>query len=224
MTRTKRGCGAASPASFGAARRRGGIALLALPLLLAGCGAEPEPNASETIVFHGNSEELIVPAGPANLVNVAEVAEPAVNLAPDGLSVVLPTGAARHATFGMPRAAATRMIAASLGNPIEEADDQECGAGALSFAHFRGGLGLYFQDGKFAGWDLDGRDGGHFATAAGIGIGSTRKQLESASVVTIAESTLGIEFSAGDLFGLLSSRDPGGEITNLWAGVTCIAR
>lgn len=199
--------------------------LVALPALalLAGCGSEKAPKAPDSIVFHGNSEELVVPKA-APQTNVAEAAEPAVNLAPDGLSLVLPTGATRHATFGMPRDGVTRMIAAALGGAIEEGDDQECGAGALSFASFRGGLGLYFQDNKFVGWDLDGRDGGNFATAAGVGIGSTRKQLESATAIKVADSTLGIEFSAGDLSGLLSSREPTGEVTNLWAGATCIAR
>lgn len=204
---------------------RGLVALPALALL-AGCGAQEEPNATDSIVFHGNAEEFVVPkaAPEANLVNAAQAAEHAVNLAPDGLSLVLPTGATRHINFSMPRDVAAKAIAAALGSPIEEGDDQECGAGALSFASFRGGLGLYFQGGKFAGWDLDGRDGGHFATAAGVGIGSTRKQLESAYKVTIEDSTLGIEFSAGGMSGLLSMREPSGEITNLWAGVTCIAR
>ncbi len=204
---------------------RGLIAGFALALL-AGCGPAQEPDANKSIVFQGNADELIVPkaAPEANIANVAEVAEPAVNLAPDGLSLVLPTGATRHMTFGMPRDVATRAIAAALGGPIEEGDNQECGAGALSFASFRGGLGLYFDGGKFVGWDLDGRDGGRFATAAGVGIGSTRKQLESATAIRIEDSTLGVEFSAGDLSGLLSSRDPDGEVTNLWAGTTCIAR
>ena len=203
---------------------RGLLAGFALALL-AGCGPTEEPDANKSIVFHGNADELVVPkAAPANIANAAEVAEPAVNLAPDGLSLVLPTGATRQVTFGMPRDAATRAIAAALGSPIEEGDDQECGAGALSFASFRGGLGLYFDGGKFVGWDLDGRDGGQFATAAGIGIGSTRKQLESANAIKVEDSTLGVEFGAGDLSGLLSSRDPDGEITNLWAGRRCIAR
>jgi hypothetical protein len=198
--------------------------LIVLPLLLVGCGGpEAEPDATPSVVITGNDNELIVPV-PRPAENAAAAAGPGVNLAPGGLGLALDGGVTRPVTFGMPRATVTRMLATALGNPIEEGDNQECGAGALAFASFRGGLGTYFQDGKFVGWDLDGRDGGHFATAAGIGIGSTRKQLESAGTVTIEDSTLGIEFSAGALSGLLTSREPDGEVSNLWSGTTCIAR
>ncbi|TGX50234.1 hypothetical protein E5A73_17585 [Sphingomonas gei] len=200
------------------------VGLLIAPLALAGCGgSEREAHAGRSMVITGNENELIVPV-PQSAANAAEASEPVVNLAPDGLSLVFGTGGARQVTFGMPRAAVTEALAKMLGSPIEEGDDQECGAGALSFASFRGGLGAYFDGGKFVGWDLDGHDGGRFVTAAGVGIGATRKQLESATAVTIEDSTLGIEFSAGGMSGLLSARDAGGEVTNLWAGATCIAR
>ncbi|WP_233503465.1 hypothetical protein [Sphingomonas psychrotolerans] len=190
-------------------------------MLLAGCGGpEPERNATRSVVITGNDNELIVPVPRGAGQNSTEAGGAAVALEPDGLGL----GATRRATFGMPRAAVTDMLAKALGSPIEEGDDQECGTGALSFASFRGGLGLYFDAGKFVGWDLDGRDGGRFATATGLGIGTTRKQLDAAAPVTLEDSTLGIEFSMGGLSGLLSSRDPDGEITNLWAGATCIAR
>jgi hypothetical protein len=196
------------------------FALFGLLALVAGCGdPETERNAARTVVITGNDNELIVPV-PRVAGNAVEAVEPMVALASDGLGL----GAGRRATFGMPRAVVTGMLAKMLGNPIEEGDDQQCGAGALSFASFRGGLGLYFENDKFVGWDLDGRDGAQFATASGLGIGATRKQLDAAGPVTIEDSTLGIEFSAGGLSGLLSSRDPEGEITNLWAGATCIAR
>jgi hypothetical protein len=92
-----------------------GLAALPALALLAGCGSQEEPNATDSIVFHGNAEELVVPeATPeANLVNAAQAAEPAVNLAPDGLSLVLPTGATRHINFSMPRDLATRAISAA---------------------------------------------------------------------------------------------------------------
>jgi hypothetical protein len=192
--------------------------VLAGVALLAGCGdSGPEPTATPSVVMIGNENELIVPR-PAPIENVAEVKVAAVNLAPDGLTAGMPL------RFGMARDAVMQAVTGALGQPIEQGDNQECGAGALGFASFRGGLGLYFQGGKFAGWDLDGRDGGGFVTASGIGIGSTRKALEAAHKITIEDSTLGIEFAAGGMSGLLSMRDASGEITNLWAGATCIAR
>jgi hypothetical protein len=203
------------------------IALSPLLALAACGGGDTSREGGEEVAIVGNTEDTVVPrAAPA--VNAAAPADTApgaaVNLAPDGLSIVLDSGAARHVPFGTAREAATRMIAAVAGNPIEQGDNQECGAGALSFASFRGGLGLYFQDGQFAGWDLDGREGGRFSSGTGIGIGSTRQQLDAAGPTTVEDSTLGIEFQAGGLSGLLSSREPGGEVTNLWAGMTCIAR
>lgn len=61
-------------------------------------------------------------------------------------------------------------------------------------------------------------------TASGIGIGSTRADLESAYAARVARSTLGAEFSAGGLAGLLASERPDAPIINLWAGEACLAR
>jgi hypothetical protein len=173
-----------------------------------------------------NETEIIVPpAGTADAPNASEEAPGvAVNLAPDELTLVLPNGASRHVTFGIARADAVRMLAAALGSPIEEANSQDCGAGPLAHATFRDGLSLYFQDGKFAGWDLDGRESPRFTTGNGIGIGTSRKALEAAGTVDVGETTIGNEFMMGELSGLLSSPAPDGKVTNLWAGVTCIAR
>ncbi|UZK67508.1 hypothetical protein [Sphingomonas sp. M1-B02] len=195
--------------------------------LLAGCDAtEPSPNPVDDVTSN-EAPEIIAPVPAATAVNLSSGtgdAMPALNLAPDGVSVVLDSGSARHATFGMEQALATQIVEASLGNPMEEGDSQDCGAGPLSFASFRGGLTLYFQEAKFAGWDVDGRDGGKFATANGIGIGSTRTALEAAGPLTVEDSSIGIEFVSGEMSGLLSSRAPEGTVTNIWAGVNCIAR
>lgn len=199
-------------------------ALAALGLL--GACAPESPKRADNVAT-GNETEIVVPPAPeeANVANAAdEAAGVGVNLAPDELTLVLPNGSARHVAFGMPRADAVQMISAALGSPVEQADNQDCGAGSLGYAAFRDGLSLYFDDGKFAGWDLDGRENGKFTTANGIGIGTTRKELEAAGPVEVGETTIGNEFTMGELSGLLSSAKPEGEVTNLWAGVTCIAR
>ena len=201
-------------------------ALCAFALLTACESSEPTPEPSTNVTVEKTPE----PAAPANVTTAnlsagTTDAMPALNLAPDELTLVLDNGSARHVSFGMAQAAALTMVAASLGNPIEEGQNEECGAGPLGFAAFRGGLSLYFEDGKFAGWDVDGRDGGKFSTANGVGIGSTRKQIEAASpVALVPDSTIGIEFTIGEMSGLLSARTPEATVTNLWAGTTCIAR
>jgi hypothetical protein len=56
-------------------------------------------------------------------------------------------------------------------------------------------------------------------------LGTTRTELENgASVARIAKSSLGEEFTAGDVAGLLDSAAADARVSNLWAGATCIAR
>lgn len=199
-------------------------ALLALGVLAA-CAPEPAKKVENKASGNEAAEIIVPPAHETNIANSSDIAPGvAVNLAPDELTLVLPNGSARHVAFGMSRAEATRMLKTALGNPIEEADNQDCGAGSLGYAAFRDGLSLYFEGDKFAGWDLDGRDSPKFTTANGIGIGMTRKALEAAGKVEVGETTIGQEFMMGDLSGLLSSGAPDAKVTNLWAGVTCIAR
>src|SRR5690349_15677373 len=118
--------------------------IAALPLLLlAACGSEQGTADSHNTIIVEN-EAIVVPdaniAAPATGNALATDEAGKVNLAPDGLSLVLPSGSARHVTFGTPRDAALKTIGAALGDPIEQGDNQDCGAGALGFAHFRGGL------------------------------------------------------------------------------------
>ena len=61
-------------------------------------------------------------------------------------------------------------------------------------------------------------------TASGIGLGSTRAALESAYAARVSRSTLGMEFVAGGIAGLLASDHPAAPITHLWAGQVCLAR
>ncbi|MES2987133.1 MAG: hypothetical protein V4808_04435 [Pseudomonadota bacterium] len=201
----------------------GAVAALAL---LSACKSETT-TTTNTVVTNETVANVAAPAPAANVTaEVSETAAPALNLAPDELTLVLDSGSARHVTFGMGKKEATDMIAAALGSPIEQGTNQECGAGALEFANFRQGMTLYFQEGKFQGWDLDGRENGKFQTANGIGIGTTRKQVADmgSELEMQPDSTIGAEFMIGDMSGILSSPAPTGKITNLWAGVSCIMR
>lgn len=199
-----------------------GVAALTL---LAGCGEQEVPPVNIVTTADIGNDAVVVPAGNAAaepaVVNETAPA-PALNIAPDGVSLVTESGSARHASFGMDRDVAVPMVTAALGKPTDTGRNDECGQGPMDTVDFKDGLTLFFQEGKFVGWDLDGRDKGGYSTAAGIGIGSTLKELRAAMTVTVdEESTLGIEFSSGELGGLLSSTAAAGKITHLWAGSTC---
>jgi hypothetical protein len=205
---------------------RGSLLLtLTSALALAACNQASAP-ANVTTVVNTDNETVTVPAGTTLQLNVATpaAAAPAVNLASDGLSLVLESGSSRQIGFGMDRGAALPALIAALGKTTDEGTNPECGAGPLDHVDFKGGLTAFFQEDKFVGWDLDGREGGSYATADGIGIGATRAQLEAAGAVTVDETTIGHEFAAGELYGLLSNPSPSGKVTNMWAGTNCIFR
>jgi hypothetical protein len=94
----------------------------------------------------------------------------------------------------------------------------------MEFARWPDGLGLAFQDGVFVGWSLDDRAGGVLTTSSGIGPGSSRREIEKVYRVAVEETTLGTEFSVGEVSGLLDGTGPDARITNLWAGVACLFR
>lgn len=200
------------------------VAAIAALALLAGCGEQSAPPVNIVTTTDTDDANVVVPetnatAEPAAVNETAPA--PALNLASDGLSLVTQGGSARHAGFGIARDVAVPMVSAALGKPTATGRNDDCGQGPMETVAFRDGLTLAFQDGKFVGWDLDGRDKPAYATASGIGIGSTLKQLREAMRVTVEESTLGHEFASGDLGGLLSSTAPDGKIESLWAGSVC---
>lgn len=197
-----------------------GVAALTL---LAGCGEQEAPPVNLVTVNAGADADVTVPpanaAEPAPVANEAVAAAPALDIAPDGVSLVSASGSARHATFGMAQGVAVPMVTAALGKPSGTGRNEECGQGPMDTVAFKGGITLFFMEGKFVGWDLDEKSA--FATASGIGMGSTLKQLREAMSISVEESSLGHEFAAGDLGGLLSDTTPGGKVTALWGGSTC---
>jgi hypothetical protein len=205
--------------------RGSSFAAIAALALLAGCGEQEQQPVNLVTVETSNDANVVVPEVNAAEESVAAanqtVAAPALNLAPDGLSLVSGSGSARHASFGMAQGVAVPMISAALGKPTDTGRNDECGQGPMDTVDFKDGLTLFFQEGKFVGWDLDGRDKPSYATAAGIGIGSTLKQLREAMTVSVEDTSLGHEFASGDLGGLLSAAAPDGKIEHLWAGSTC---
>ena len=130
--------------------------------------------------------------------------------------------------FGSPAPAAVDAVAAVLGGPDEEGDQPECPAGPATFARFADperGLLLTMQDDALVGWSVAQRS--TLTTADGVGIGSTRADVEAAygPVEVVPDSTLGVEiFVDGGISALLDADAPDGAVTALWAGTNCIFR
>lgn len=142
----------------------------------------------------------------------------------EGLRLVDPaSGRARPIPFGQSR---TEMLALleQLRGPADAGTTEECGAGALDYAVWADGLTLHFQQDKFVGWALDPRAEGAHGTMSGIGPGSTRREVEAVYDATFEQSSLGTEFSAGGLHGVMTGPDANGRVQNLWAGTSCVFR
>ena len=188
-------------------------------LLLAACNGEPANIVAEP--SNAVPEQVATP--PANLAADAPAAEdrPLLNLAPGALSLVDPnSGRSRELAFGVERATVEDALALALGKPAERGSNGECGEGAMDFARMPGGLLVWFQKGKFVGWFLD-NAGAKLTTASGIGVGSARKDVTGAYDAKIAASSLGEEFTAGELSGLLSGTGPTAKVTAIWSGQVC---
>jgi hypothetical protein len=169
--------------------------LVSTCLLLAACGSEPA--------------------------NVTFEDKPLLNLASGALRLVDPvSGRSRELAFGAGRAEVESALELALGKAAERGLNRECGEGAMDFARMPGGLLAWFQEGKFVGWFTDDA-ASKLTTASGIGIGSTRKDLTGAYDAEISESSLGEEFTAGELSGLLSGAGPAAKVTAIWSGQVC---
>jgi len=201
-----------------------GFAAVAALALLAGCGGSEA--VSDTNVVVSDDANMVVPAEDANAAmgNGAAVAPTGFQLGDDGLWLTLADGRTQRSGFGLSREIVVPMAARALGEPTDQGTNSECGAGPLDNVDYKDGLTLFFQDGRFVGWNLDGRVRTPYKTTKGIGIGSTLQQLRDSGDVAVQETSLGSEFAMGELYGLVTSNTPDGTITGLWAGTTCVFR
>ena len=186
-------------------------ALVAVPaLMLAACGdpaQEPASAPGETAVTPGADAPPTASSAPAST--------RVVGLDPEGLRLVdRQSGSTASLAFGQPAEQVLAVVGASRGAPAERGTNPECGAGPLDYASWDDGLTVWFQNGAFAGWATN-RQGATLMT--GVGVGSSRADLEGAHAITVEETTLGTEFSFGGVSGLLEN----GRVSNLWAGVSC---
>ncbi len=181
------------------------------PLLSSDSGAAPA--AAEARVAGSAGPEKGAPA----------VGTAAIALDGEGLRVfAIPSGSSRLIAFGTARADAVSMLAAVQGGPpVEEGENIDCGATLVVWPD---GLTTWFMSGQFVGWSV-GAGESRLTTADGLGLGTTRGDVEDgATVAEIGPSSLGTEFFAGGVAGLLDSDAPDARVIHLWSGQACIAR
>lgn len=223
--------------------------LTALPLmaamLLAACQAEPQKQAAvqgeanQGLELPPGHPEISMPGkGTAETSPSASGHPPVVSLDGEGLRLVDPkSGSTRLLSFGVQQAQ-LKLVAEKLKGPASVGRNTECGAGPLAYLSWDDGLTLYSLDGLFAGWALD--DSGvpspaakaaakkkppaRLTTISGIGIGSTRAQLIDVYDAKIEQTSLGTEFNAAGLSGILDGKGENAKVTNLWSGVNCVFR
>lgn len=146
------------------------------------------------------------------------------------------TGSTSEIPFGKPFDEMKEIVTRILqSKPISEGINAKCGAGPLKMASWNNGLTLVFQKKgvpsvesetpwEFAGWyvSLNPRNTTKITTMSGIGIGSTRGEMESAYVIIVKKSSLGYEFSTtSGLYGIFDGMGKEAKITNMWSGVSC---
>lgn len=176
-------------------------------LTLSACGDATEEPASAPPAAPAEPQAPTPPTAPA--------APRVVSLDPEGLRLVdRQSGSTASIAFGQPSAQVVALVSSSLGSaPGQTGSNPECGAGPLEFATWDG-LTLWFQNGNFAGWASNARGP---TLMSGVGVGSSRADLEGAHAISVEETTLGTEFTFGGVSGILDD----GRVSNLWAGVSC---
>ncbi|MFC5282107.1 hypothetical protein [Pedobacter alpinus] len=160
----------------------------------------------------------------------SEEIEYALALSENAIKIVnANNGSTSDITLGMPFEQVVNSVSKVLNSSPNININSECGAGPLKFASFNNGLSLLFQEKNaewlFAGWAANQiqKPISKLSTMAGVGIGSTRKEMESAYVITVSKTSLGNEFATkgGNLFGIFNGPSQDAKITNLWSGLSC---
>lgn len=158
-------------------------------------------------------------------------------LTSNALQIVdMETGSSSEIAFEKPLDEMVELSSKVLGmKPSHVGINSECGAGPLQMASWSNGLTLVFQkkklkntgtekDWQFAGWYMGvvPKPSKSLTTMAGVGIGSTRAEMESAYVIEVSETSLGHEFSTtAGLYGIFDGAGQEAKITSLWSGLSC---
>lgn len=146
------------------------------------------------------------------------------------------TGSTNELPFGTSENQMTEIINNSLqSTSVSTGVNTECGAGPLKMVSWSNGLTLVFQENNtksagqkidwlFQGWSVDGtkEDVQKLTTMAGVGIGSTLEEIQSAYEIEVRKTSLRYEFSTAEgMYGILDGAGKDAKITHLWSGVSC---
>lgn len=146
------------------------------------------------------------------------------------------TGSTNELPFGTPQNQLIEIINNTLqSKAVNTGVTAECGAGPLKMMTWSNGLTLVFQENNtksrepktdwlFEGWYMNGTDESSkkITTMAGIGIGSTRAEMESVYEIEVKKTSLGQEFSTtAGLNGIFNGVGEDAKIIHLWSGVSC---
>jgi hypothetical protein len=212
------------------------LSLIAIVLLgvLDSCQQNNKPQTENTIEKDSlvtiKSDTLVTIKPDSIIQKQPEKVQFALALSPNALQMVnQTTGSTTEISFGTSFKQTVKSITSILNSSPKVNINSECGAGPLKFATWDNGLTLLFKQTKedwfFVGWAANKTNHPHkgLTNMAGVGIGSTRKEMESATQIKVMKSTLGYEFStkSEDLFGIFDGPSQNAKITNLWSGVSC---
>jgi hypothetical protein len=217
------------------------ILLILLSVILIGC--QNKDNNSSKIpvlatmqdtvsIMEENKEEI-----PDRIAIVQSKSTHGLILTSNALQIINKnTGSTSEIPFGKPLDQMIEIITNVIqSKPKTIGINSECGAGPLKMVSWNNGLTVVFQNKKsesktsetnwqFAGWFVgsNSKKSKEISTMAGISIGSTRAEMESAYVLSVSKTSLGYEFSTSSgLFGIFDGANKETKITSLWTGLSC---
>jgi hypothetical protein len=217
------------------------ILLILLSVILIGCQNKDNNSSKipvkatiqDTVSSMEESKEKI----PDSIAIVENKSTHGLTLTSNALQVINKnTGSTSEIPFGKPFDQMIEIITNVLqSKPKNIGINSECGAGPLKMVSWNNGLTIVFQNKKsesktsetnwqFAGWFVgsNSKNSKEISTMAGIGIGSTRSEMESAYVLSVSKTSLGYEFSTSSgLFGIFDGPNKEAKITSLWSGLSC---
>lgn len=147
----------------------------------------------------------------------AEPPSEAISVRADG-GGLQPIGTPLRIDFGRAELGAVAAVSKLLmAQPVKRETTLECGAGPITAVSWSNGFTMNFQRDAFVGWTSTKARGNPVRTTSNIIPGQERALL---GAITFQETSLGTEFQADDVFGLIKDE----EVELLWAGTTCFFR